>query len=159
MSDEDEDFEDNGSDVSDVESLLGSLIGSNSKDRELDDFGDECDSNNVTGASDVTKVSEDETETLVKSVQNQHESSDAESSFTNVDKLEDEFGQMNLNPSQKCQSYLNLATAALTISKETEDIVKKILSKHENPIPCDICGELMINENGVKLHKAKKHKN
>jgi hypothetical protein len=46
------------------------------------------------------------------------------------------------------------------VSEETNNIVKKALSNHVNPVACDICGDwqLMKNSRGVKLHKAKKHK-
>ena len=65
--------------------------------QELHDFEDECDA-----ASNVIGANEDESDILVKSVQNQPESSYAESSFSeNVDKLEDEFGQMSLNKNLK----------------------------------------------------------
>ncbi|CAF0895277.1 unnamed protein product [Brachionus calyciflorus] len=43
-------------------------------------------------------------------------------------------------------------------STEAKLQVKKALSKHENPVRCPICNDLMKNERGVKLHMAKKHK-
>ncbi|RNA44648.1 hypothetical protein BpHYR1_017606 [Brachionus plicatilis] len=35
---------------------------------------------------------------------------------------------------------------------KTLNEVKTALSKHANPVPCDLCGELMKNIKGVKLH-------
>ncbi|RNA41940.1 hypothetical protein BpHYR1_047416 [Brachionus plicatilis] len=58
---------------------------------------------------------------------------------------------------EKVDIYKEQAMAGLSISNETEMIVKKALSKHSNPVPCNICGELMKNERGVKLHIAKMH--
>ena len=59
---------------------------------------------------------------------------------------------------QKSQFYKQLAMTESPVSEETNNIVKKALSNHVNPVACDICGELMKNSRGVKLHKAKKHK-
>ena len=42
-------------------------------------------------------------------------------------------------------------------SQEAKLEVKSVLTKYPNGTPCHICGELMKNERGVKLHKAKKH--
>ncbi|RNA12085.1 hypothetical protein BpHYR1_009697 [Brachionus plicatilis] len=33
----------------------------------------------------------------------------------------------------------------ITTSHETLNVVKTALSKHANPVPCDLCGELMKN--------------
>ncbi|RNA42896.1 hypothetical protein BpHYR1_002943, partial [Brachionus plicatilis] len=40
------------------------------------------------------------------------------------------------------------AMAAISTSKETLNVVKKALSKHANPVPCEIYGELMKNIKG-----------
>ncbi|RNA08211.1 hypothetical protein BpHYR1_024336 [Brachionus plicatilis] len=46
------------------------------------------------------------------------------------------------------------AIAGLPISNETK-MIKKALSKYTNPVAWNICGELMKNERGAKLHIAK----
>ncbi|RNA29999.1 hypothetical protein BpHYR1_051480 [Brachionus plicatilis] len=48
--------------------------------------------------------------------------------------------------------------ALQTVNKKTQSAVKKVLSKHKNPIACSECGKLMKNERGVKQHIAKMHK-
>ncbi|RNA03398.1 hypothetical protein BpHYR1_028831 [Brachionus plicatilis] len=50
------------------------------------------------------------------------------------------------------------AMAAISTSQVTLNVVKKALSKYVNPVPCEICGELMKNIKGVKLHIAENHK-
>jgi hypothetical protein len=154
--DDGDDCDETGSTVSDAESLLGSLIGSKENS--------EVDATEVDGERAVGQEADDdksESTTLVKSGAHQHliESSEAESSFSeHLEKLDDDFNQMNLNPLKKSQFYKQLAMSELHISDETHDVVKKALSKHTNPVACDICGELMKNAQGVRLHKAKKHK-
>ena len=54
--------------------------------------------------------------------------------------------------------YTQLASEIPVVTEETQFIVKKALSKHENPVPCPDCGKLMKNERGLKLHFSKMHK-
>jgi hypothetical protein len=152
--DNDEDCDETGSNISDVASLLGSLVGSTANS--------DTDPNELRDVSDVDEdknVEDDKTESLTL-VDRKNDSSEAESSFSeHLAKLDDEFGQMNINPVLKSQYFKELAMSEMTVSKETDVAVKIALSKHTNPVSCDICGELMKNLKGVKLHKAKKHKN
>ncbi|RNA16364.1 hypothetical protein BpHYR1_004054 [Brachionus plicatilis] len=37
------------------------------------------------------------------------------------------------------------------VSMKTLNVVKTALSKHENPVPCDLCGELMKNIKGLSI--------
>ncbi|RNA37231.1 hypothetical protein BpHYR1_016764 [Brachionus plicatilis] len=39
----------------------------------------------------------------------------------------------------------------ITTSQETLNVVKTALSKHANPVPSDLCGELMKNIKGVNI--------
>jgi len=143
--DDNDDCEETGSDISDVASLLGSLMGSNTNS--------DVDPNELRDVSDVDEdknIEDDKTEslTLVKSdnVDRKNDSSEAESSFSeHLTKLDDEFGQMNINPILKSQYYKELAMSDMAVSKETDVAVKRALSKHTNPVSCDICGELMKN--------------
>ncbi|CAF0871757.1 unnamed protein product [Brachionus calyciflorus] len=66
---------------------------------------------------------------------------------------------LNLNAAEKAAHYREKAMAEISTSQETLNVVKSVLSKHVNPVPCEICGELMKNIKGVKLHMAKRHKN
>ncbi|RNA43306.1 hypothetical protein BpHYR1_009595 [Brachionus plicatilis] len=56
-----------------------------------------------------------------------------------------------------CQ-FSKIASEAPIASEATQSAVKKVLSKHKNPIACPECGKLMKNERGVKQHIAKMHK-
>ena len=87
--------------------------------------------------------------------------SDAESSFSeNLITIDHELSMLNMNTaSEKAKHYREKAMTEITPSQETLNVVKRALSKHANPVACDICGELMKNVKGVKLHMAKKHKN
>ncbi|RNA37385.1 hypothetical protein BpHYR1_027537 [Brachionus plicatilis] len=55
----------------------------------------------------------------------------------------------------KSQIYEKLSNTVPTYSKETEDLVKRNLSGKKNPIKCDLCGEYMNGELGLKIHKIK----
>ncbi|RNA02986.1 hypothetical protein BpHYR1_039854 [Brachionus plicatilis] len=48
---------------------------------------------------------------------------------------------LNLNAGEK-------AMTENTTSQETSNVVKTALTKHANPVPCDLCGELMKNIKG-----------
>ncbi|RNA08713.1 hypothetical protein BpHYR1_021481 [Brachionus plicatilis] len=48
--------------------------------------------------------------------------------------------------------------AAISTSQETLNVVKKALSKHANPVPCEICGELMKNIIGVFFKNSTRQK-
>ncbi|RMZ94568.1 hypothetical protein BpHYR1_021628 [Brachionus plicatilis] len=43
------------------------------------------------------------------------------------------------------------AMAAISTSQETLNVVKKALTKHANPVPCEICGELLKNIKGILM--------
>ncbi|RNA10649.1 hypothetical protein BpHYR1_003372 [Brachionus plicatilis] len=58
---------------------------------------------------------------------------------------------------QKANKSLRLvwytrAMAAISTSQNTLNVVKKAQSKHANPVPCEICGELMKNIKGQDTH-------
>ncbi|RNA08646.1 hypothetical protein BpHYR1_024355 [Brachionus plicatilis] len=53
--------------------------------------------------------------------------------------------------------FSKIASEAPIASKATQSAVKKVLSKHKNPIACSECEKLMKNERGVKQHIAKMH--
>ncbi|RNA32426.1 hypothetical protein BpHYR1_052643 [Brachionus plicatilis] len=98
--------------------------------------------------NEIGESEDDKTEsvTLVKSKSDDtpidNQDSDAELSFR-----------------EKAIHYREKAMTEITTSQETLNVVKTALSKHANPVPCDLCGKLMKNIKGVKLHMAKKHKN
>ncbi|RNA21027.1 germinal-center associated nuclear -like isoform X1 [Brachionus plicatilis] len=56
------------------------------------------------------------------------------------------------------EKFSKIASEAPIASEATQSAVKKVLSKHKNPIACPECGKLMKNERGVKQHIAKIHK-
>lgn len=156
-------------DLSDTDSIFGSLVGSQSgQQADLGDVEEEGESDDVEGedgsvvGEDVGEVEEEE-ETLART-----ETATSRSCDTRVDATlsDDELDKDLANDINKiCISsvrdkvdiYKEQAMAGLPISSETEMIVKKALSKHANPVPCNICGELMKNDRGVKLHIAKMH--
>ncbi|RNA16449.1 hypothetical protein BpHYR1_017867 [Brachionus plicatilis] len=65
---------------------------------------------------------------------------------------------------ENCESDFGEVSAAICklkapiASEPTQSNVKKVLSKHKNPIACPECGKLMKNERGVKRHIEKMHK-
>ncbi|RNA36831.1 hypothetical protein BpHYR1_043000 [Brachionus plicatilis] len=75
----------------------------------------------------------------------------------NIDSFE--LSVLNLNSGEKAIHYREKAMTEITTSQETLNVLKTALSKHANPVPCDLCGKLMKNIKAVKLHMAKKHKN
>ncbi|RNA34864.1 hypothetical protein BpHYR1_005930 [Brachionus plicatilis] len=60
-----------------------------------------------------------------------------------------------LKSAEKAVNYREKAMPEISTSQETLNVVKKALSKHANPVPCEICGELMKNikgkDQGVKM--------
>lgn len=132
---------------------------------------DEAESNNLDEIEDLVDDDEEtNSATLAKtdSATTKDEdlySSEAENSFDDLDNqkvesISNQFENICLNSVQeKAELYKTLATSEIIVSKKTETAVKMALSKHKNPVACDICGEFMKNERGVKLHKAKKHNN
>ncbi|RNA39418.1 hypothetical protein BpHYR1_039406 [Brachionus plicatilis] len=55
---------------------------------------------------------------------------------------------LNLNAGEKAIHYREKAMTEITTSQETLNVVKTALSKHANPVPCDLCGQLMKNIKG-----------
>ncbi|RNA11961.1 hypothetical protein BpHYR1_022824 [Brachionus plicatilis] len=91
--------------------------------------------------------------TLVKSKSNDLQQndldSDAESSFgENLITIDENLSVLNINAAEKAVHYREKAMTAISTSQEALNVVKKALSKHANPVPCEICGELMKNVNG-----------
>ncbi|RNA43973.1 hypothetical protein BpHYR1_022589 [Brachionus plicatilis] len=116
--------------------------------------------------NEIGESEDDKTEsvTLVKSKSDDtpinNQDSDAELSFSeNLITIDKELSLLNLNAGEKAIHYREKAMTEIIISHETLNVVKTALSKHANSVPCDLCGELMKNTKGVKLHMAKKHKN
>ncbi|CAF0865923.1 unnamed protein product [Brachionus calyciflorus] len=65
------------------------------------------------------------------------------------DKLED----LNIaSAKEKNQVYEQLTDVSPKCSKSTAELIKKNLSKKKNPILCDLCGEYMEGELGLKIH-------
>ncbi|RNA02284.1 hypothetical protein BpHYR1_019075 [Brachionus plicatilis] len=86
-----------------------------------------------------------------------NQESDAELSFSeNLITIDKELSVLNLNAGEKAIHYREKAMTEIATSQETLNVVKTALSKHVNPVPCDLCGKLMKNIKGVKLHMAKK---
>ncbi|RNA32846.1 hypothetical protein BpHYR1_042742 [Brachionus plicatilis] len=56
------------------------------------------------------------------------------------------------------EEFSKIASEAPIASEVTQSAVKKVLSKHKNPIACPESGKLMKNERGVKQNIAKMHK-
>ncbi|RMZ95591.1 hypothetical protein BpHYR1_024733 [Brachionus plicatilis] len=93
-------------------------------------------------------------------MQQNDQDSDALSSFgENLIIIDENLSVLNLNAEEKAVNYHEKAMAAISTSQETLNVVKKTLSKHANPVPWEISGELMKNIKGEKLHLAKKHRN
>ena len=164
-SNDDDDISDD--DNRDIGSLFGSLIGSRSNSEVDPNEFIENNQNNLKDfdENETVESEDDKTDsvTLDKSKSNdlQHndQDSDAESSMDeNLLTIDEKLSVLNLNAAEKAIHYREKAMAAISTSQETLNVVKKALSKHASPVPCEICGELMKNIKGVKLHIAKKHK-
>ncbi|RNA32649.1 hypothetical protein BpHYR1_035333 [Brachionus plicatilis] len=48
--------------------------------------------------------------------------------------------------------FSKIASEALIASEATQSAVKKVLSKHKNPIACPECRKLMKNERGIFIN-------
>ncbi|RNA05510.1 hypothetical protein BpHYR1_008084 [Brachionus plicatilis] len=93
------------------------------------------------------KSEDDKTDsvTLVKSISNHlkqnDQDSDAESSFCeNLITIDENLSVLNLNAAEKVVNYREKTMTAISTSQETLKVVKKALSKHANPVSCEICG-------------------
>ncbi|RNA25339.1 hypothetical protein BpHYR1_049712 [Brachionus plicatilis] len=75
-----------------------------------------------------------------------------------IDKM-DNLNIATASAKNKSQIYEKLANEIPECSKETQDVIKKKLSGKKNPILCELCGEYMDGEAGIKIHKSRKHKN
>ena len=162
-----DEVDDNSDNNSDIGSLLGSLIGSRSNSEvDSNEFSQESEKNlkdlDLNEVNDESEDDKTDSVTLVKSktdvMPSNDQDSDAEIS-EDIITLDQHLSVLNLNAAEKAKNYLEKVMTEITPSQETLKVVKEELSKHANPVPCEICGELMKNSKGVKLHIAKKHKN
>lgn len=150
-------------DCSDSESESGSSTNSESVGCLVDfnDF-DETDNVNLVQVSEINQVCEDDitieascgssSKTIAKDLTD--DESDCDVSF-----MQDKFDELNIaTVKEKNKIYEKLANVSPKCSKSTTELVKKNLSGKKNPVMCNLCGEYMDGELGLKIHKSRKHK-
>lgn len=147
----------------DVESLFGSLIGSNRDIASIDDLEDmekdSDDKENIDSESDEETLSKNTTDSItIKEKEIDSDNQSISDVNDDVDVLGISLSELNFNTvKDKADGYRKLAMTEFETSEIAKLEAKKAISKHPNPIACPICGNMFKNEKGVKLHKAKKH--
>ncbi|CAF0816140.1 unnamed protein product [Brachionus calyciflorus] len=58
----------------------------------------------------------------------------------------------------KLAKFTQMTSEVVAVSEVIQLVVKKALSKHENPVPCPVCGRMMKNQRGINGHMSKMHK-
>lgn len=150
------DYSDTESESSSSNSDSGSVSGSLNVHYE-DDFNDE---NVADHLNDVTIEASCSSSTTTKTIPLDVgiDGTDDESELDVIDKM-DNLNIATASAKNKSQIYEKLANEIPECSKETQDVIKKKLSGKKNPILCELCGEYMDGEAGIKIHKSRKHKN
>jgi hypothetical protein len=129
--------------TSDVESIFGSLMGSDYSSGSDKDLGE----NSETDESEHTLAKTDSCTIETGDIPT---SEDEE-----IDKIN--FERLSLSVKAKSEQYAKEAAENPKASEETTHIINKALSKFPNPVPCPTCGRMFKNERGVKMHSAIMH--
>lgn len=138
---------------------MGSRPSSEVDPTESHDFDDFIE-NEQADVSDDETLEKTESQTI-KELTEQCGDSDQDSLGEDhyIESVNSKFTEMSLlTVKEKSDIYKEAALSLPTVSEETRQVVKKCLSKHDDPVACPICGQFMKNEKGVKLHISKKNK-
>ncbi len=84
---------------------------------------------------------------------------DIDSDCDDISSVQEQLDSLSIaSVKEKNRVFQVLVNVSPSCSKSTAELVKKSLSGKKNPILCDICGEYMNVELGLKIHKSRKHK-
>ncbi|CAF0708282.1 unnamed protein product [Brachionus calyciflorus] len=135
----------NGSFSSKCDSDVANLKDLDDDNQEVDDDINSNDNNNI---EEDTEIIDEETNTLAKS------DSLTQKNSTVYDEEDEKLNQISENMNtlvirsvkETAIFYKDLSLSRIPVLKKTENEVKKKLSKHNNPVACDLYSELMKNE-------------
>ncbi|RNA13348.1 hypothetical protein BpHYR1_046501 [Brachionus plicatilis] len=148
---DDDDDDDEIANLSESESILGSLFASNPGSEV-----DPCEEQDLSEEESVEKSESIMEETgllTVKEANVCNTESESESDQELVETLGQKFQELKFDSvKEKADFFQSAALAKQLVSEETKLAVKKSFCKFSDPTPCPLCGELMKNDKGVKLH-------
>jgi len=164
LGDPDDDF-DLHDDCSDTESENGSSSSGGSGLGSLAEYGLEEDDDNmeqIPMCDNETSIegscgSSSASKTLAKD--SVKDATDIESDCDDISIVQEQLDSLSIaSVKEKNQIYQELVNLSPSCSKSTTELVKQKLSGKKNPMLCDLCGEYMDGELGLKIHKSRKHK-
>ena len=87
------------------------------------------------------------------------DATDIESDCDDISIVQEQLDSLSIaSVKEKNQIYQELVNLSPSFSKSTTEFVKQKLSGKKNPMLCDLYGEYMNGELGLKIHKSRKHK-
>ncbi|CAF1057667.1 unnamed protein product [Brachionus calyciflorus] len=122
----------------------------------IDDINEDVKTHFVETEDDEEDLEQvEDTNSVTESILGSLISSKCDSDVANLKEVDDDnkgddddVNSNDINNFEEDTESIDEETDSNTLAK-TENEVKKVLSKHNNPVACDLCGELMKNEKGV----------